>query len=213
MSLTKPEKIAAMLVGNIGRDVVLAVEESLTAAAARGCAGATELELGHRAHAMGQLRHFHMNQAFCQALTLAGADPTPIRGNSIVVGRTGIFMLSRFNLSNGVWNNGRRSITRRQLSEANSAIELAVRPDLFGTEEPVTKATAFFVASFSGSLSDRPEAPLSIDIAVPDKEMKSWLFRESVPAFLKRYDAVPAQIDMAKPRLKNGALKKKDQGK
>lgn len=190
----------------------MSIEDSLTAAAARGCSGAKDLELGHRAHAMGQLRHFHMNQAFCQALEMAGAAPTPIRGNSIVVGRAGIFMLSRFNLSNGVWNNGRRSISRRQLAEANSAIELEVRPDLFGTNEPLTKATAFFVASFSGSLSDRPETPLSIDIAVPDSDMRSWLFRESLSAFVKRYDEVPAQIDSAKPRLKKSALKLKDQG-
>ncbi len=160
---------------------------------------------GHLPHVVGQLRHFNMNETFHRALESGSANPTPIRGNGIIVGRAGVFTLSRFNTPEGVWINGRRSETRRQMSMANAAIEPLVQPGLFSAYTPPSDAVAFFVSCFSGSMQIQPEAPVSVHIAVPDRLMRGWLFRERLDKFLERYEAKPietAQHDLAMPRLK-----------
>ncbi|MEG6992879.1 hypothetical protein V1979_39035, partial [Pseudomonas aeruginosa] len=88
------------------------VEDALNTGAMRGYASAKGMNKGHVKNAVGQMRHFHMNEAFNDALVAGNANPTPIRGNGLVVGRSGVIALSRFNISAGVWNNARRSITR-----------------------------------------------------------------------------------------------------
>lgn len=203
MALIK-ESIPNLLVQNIPRDLILGVEDSLNAGAQRGHAAAKPVHRGHRAHAVGQMRHFNMNEAFHSALEFAGANPSPIRGNSVITGTSGIFTLGRFNISEGIWNSGRRSQLRRQLSEANKSIEPLVQHHLFEQYVIATQATVFFVACFAGK-REQPETPASIQIAVPDHNMKDWLFRESLHTFLQRYEQQPAdQHDRAKPRLKAG---------
>ena len=147
----------------------------------------------------------NVNEKFNDALAAGGANPTPIKGNSLVIGRSGMLTLSRFNVSARTWNNGRRSAMRRQLAQANQAIEQLVQPGLF-SPTPITEATVFFVASFSGSMAFEPETPQAIYIAVPDKDMKSWIFQESLERFCSRYFEVenPSQPDMAQPKLKPG---------
>jgi hypothetical protein len=168
---------------------------------------------GHLPHVVGQLRHFHMNESFHRALEFGSASPSAIRGNGIIIGRTGIFTLSRFNIPAGFWNNGRRSNTRKQMSAANKAIEPLVQPELFNDYQPPADAVAFFVACFSGSLKVQPEAPVSIQIAVPDRNMRGWLFREEVSAFLKRYEQqVATQDDLAVPKLKKSIGKQDKDG-
>jgi hypothetical protein len=158
---------------------------------------------GHLPHVVGQLRHFQMNESFHRALAMGDASPTPIRGNGIVSGRSGVFRLARFNIPEGLWINGRRSQTRRQMSFANKAIEPLVQPELFDLYAPPSDAVAFFVACFSGSLHIQPESPLSVQIAVPNRDMRGWLFRESVGVFLQRYEHKPmVQDDLARPKLK-----------
>jgi hypothetical protein len=67
------------------------------------------------------------------------------------------------------------------------------------------------VACFSGSLNVQPESPVSVQIAVPDREMRGWLFREPLGEFVKRYDAEhPVQDDLAKPKLKKHVGKQQD---
>jgi hypothetical protein len=45
--------------------------------------------------------------------------------------------------------------------------------------------------------------PDTIELAVPDRTMKHWIFRESLKLFLQRYDQTPAQqVDLARPVLK-----------
>lgn len=111
--------------------------------------------------------------------------------------------LARFNIQEGFWINGRRSQTRRQMSLANEAIEPLVQPSLFAPQLAPPDAVAFFVGCFSGSLSVSPHRPVSIQIAVPDRSMKGWLFKEPLHEFVQRYDApVPAQEDLARPSLK-----------
>ena len=127
------ETIHALLVKNVPREVVMGVEDALAVGAYVAARGMDE---GHLPHVVGQLRHFHMNEAFQRALAANGAEPSPIRGNGIVTGRTGVFTLARFNIPEGFWINGRRSRTRKQMSLANMAIEPLVQPELFSAGLP-----------------------------------------------------------------------------
>jgi hypothetical protein len=197
------DSIPDLLLRNIPRTLVMGIEEALSAGAQRAFGAANGMHDGHLPHVVGQLRHFHMNESFHRALSVGEASPTGIRGNSIVTGRVGVFKLARFNIPEGFWINGRRSHTRRQMSFANKAIEPLVQPELFAAYVPPTEAVAFFVSCFSGSVHIQPESPTSIQIAVPNHDMRGWLFREPLSVFVQRYDQKPAtQDDLAKPKLK-----------
>lgn len=205
--MTEPtqETIPDLLVRSVPREVVLGVEEALVVGAQRAYAASRGMDDGHLPHIVGQLRHFHMNEAFQRALAAADASPSPIRGNGIVTGRTGVFTLARFNIPEGFWINGRRSHTRRHMSMANIAIEPLIQPEFFREYQSPTEAIAFFVACFSRSLHIQPESPVSIQIAVPDRHMRGWLFREPLNTFVERYDQKPvSQHDLAVPKLKKG---------
>ena len=199
--------IADLLLQNIPRDLILGVEDALITGSKRGTNAGAGMNLGHRSHAVGQMRHFHMNETFRDALAAANTNPTQIKGNRVVIGKAGIFSLGRFNISNGMWNNGRRSRTRREMALANLSIEPLVLPDLFETYKPTSLATVFFVGVFDRSVQDTMATPMSIDIAVPDHELKGWLFRMSTTNFLALYEAQTAddiQPDLAIPSLKTG---------
>lgn len=216
MAEVREHPVAELLLNHVPRDLIMGIEDALVAGAKRGYDATKQIRDGHRATALGQMRHIHMNEAFSDALEAAGASPTPIRGNAVVVGKAGIFTLSRFNISAGIWYNGRRSRTRRAMAYANRAIEPLVQPGLFetpglfGNTSDISAGTAFFVACFSGSLKQQPDAPLSVDIAVPDPEMIGWLFREPLAVFAKRYEVVVQQLDAAVPVLKSGMLQRRE---
>ena len=209
MPVSATETVPSLLMKNISREMLMGVEEALVAGAARAYGAAKVMDHGHQPSALGQLRHFHMNESFHRSLDVGGGSPSPIHGNQIVTGRAGVFTLARFNIKEGLWRNGRRSQTRKQMSMANAAIEPLVQRELFNEYVPPSDAVVFFVACFSGSLAFRPEAPLSIQIAVPDRHMVGWLFREPLDQFLMRYDAKPtgAQEDLAMPKLKKNIRK------
>lgn len=197
------DTIPDLLQQNISKELLMSVEDALRVGAQRAYFAAEGMNRGHIASVMGQMRHFHMNESFHVALTNCDAQPSDLRGNKIVCGRSGIISLARFNSSMGTWNNGRRSLTRKQMSLVNQAIEPLVLGDLFNDYKPASDITAFFVATFSGSIHVQPELPLSIHLAVPDKTMHGWLFKETVQEFLERYKTAPEiQPDYAKPTLK-----------
>ena len=198
------ETIHALLMRNLSRELVLGLEEASLVGAQRAYAAARGMDEGHLPSVVGQLRHFHMNESFHRALAVADASPSPLRGNQIVTGRSGIFTLGRFNSKWGVWNSGRRSETRKQMSLANAAIEPLVQPELFSSYVEPSQAVVFIVACFAGSLHSQPDTPVSIEIAVPDRHMQGWLFREPIDAFIKRYDqqSTAGQDDLAVPKLK-----------
>lgn len=199
--------ISSLLVQHIPRDLIMGVEDALLTGAHRGTNAGAGMNPGHRSHAVGQMRHFHMNETFRDALEAAGTNPSQIKGNRVVTAKAGIFALGRFNISNGVWNNGRRSRTRREMAMANLSIEPLVMPDLFETYRPATKATVFFVGVFDRSVQDTAAVPMSIDVAVPDHELKGWLFRMPTTEFLSLYESqtsTDAQPDLAVPTLKSG---------
>lgn len=205
MSLPTKDSIPSLLVRDVPRELVMAVEDALRQGAFRAYNAAAGREDGHLPNVLGQLRHFDMNEGFHRALTVADAKPNAIRGNELVLGRAGVFTLGRFNIAAGYWLNGRRSQTRRHLALANQALEPLVQHVLFDQYAPPAAAVAFFVSCFSGSPRVQPEGPVSISIAVPDRDMRGWLFRESIKDFLERYEpSVGDQIDLAKPKLKKG---------
>lgn len=209
MTINSPLAIQELLVTHIPRELVLAVEEGLEMAARRAYSAAAGMKDGHLPNVIGQMRHFHMNETFYDSLEGAGASPSPLRGNSLVVGRAGIFQLGRFNVSQGPWYNARRSRMRRMMSEANRSIEPLVQPGLFEIAGPATEATVFFAAVFSGSLAESPDRPIDIQIAVPDSNMRQWLFCESLSKFVLAYNKPSTQVDEAKPVLKSNVRKKK----
>ena len=207
------ETIPDILTRNIPRELILAIEEALQIGSRRALAAASGMNEGHLPHVVGQMRHFHMNESFHRSLTVGNTSPTPIKGNGIITGRAGIVKLARFNIPEGIWVNGRRSKTRRQMSFANKAIEPLVQPELFNMYESPAEVVAFFVACFSGSLHIQPETPSSIQIAIPDRNMQGWLFKESLTEFLKRYEQVTTtQVDLAIPKLKSVISKKNKDG-
>lgn len=214
--MTNPAEktIPDLLMRNIPREIVMGIEEALAVGAQRAYVAARGMDDGHLPSVVGQLRHFHMNESFQRALAVNNASPSPIRGNAIVTGQAGAFTLARFNIKEGLWVNGRRSQTRRQMSMANKAIEPLVQPELFANYEPPSEAVAFFVACFSGSLHIQPESPVSIQIAVPDRYMQGWLFREPIDTFVMRYDQKPVsqQDDLAMPKLKKNIGKQDKDG-
>lgn len=205
--MIKPRQstIPELLIQNVPRNVVMGAEDAFEAGALRAYLATKDMDKSHRKNALGQMRAFHMNEAFEETLRAADAVHTPLKGNGVVLGQAGIFKFGRVNMSSTLWNNIRRGAIRRQLAEANLAMTQLVQPSLFAPE-PITSGTFFFVACFTGSLTNQPERPVEIHIAVPDAEMKGWLFREPLSKFLARYDEAPKQVDKAKPKLKTGVL-------
>lgn len=213
MKVPTKESVPSLLLTHVPRELVVAVEESLIVGAQRAFAAARGMDDGHLPHVVGQMRHFHMNEAFQRALATSQASPTAIRGNGIVTGRAGIVTIGRFNVRDGLWESGRRSQTRKQMSLANKAIEPLVQPGLFDEYTPPTQVVAFFVACFAGSLTREPDAPTSVQIAIPDRQMRAWLFRERLGDFLHRYDGNrESQDDLAVPKLKKHVGTNKDVG-
>jgi len=205
------DTIPDLLVKNLPRGLLIGVEEALATGAKRAFAAARGMDEGHLPHVVGQLRHFHMNEAFQRSLAVSDASPSPICGNGIVTGKVGVFRLARLNVHQGIWNNGRRSKTRRRLARVNISIEPLVQPDFFRENIPPAEAVVFFVACFSNSLQIQPDSPISIQVAVPDPQMRYWLFKESLEDFAKRYEEkVVTQDDLARPKLKKDIGKRVD---
>ncbi|QKG67043.1 hypothetical protein HP062_16465 [Pseudomonas sp. B14-6] len=205
MPPSRATSIPDLIIANVPRDLIMGIEDAFGAGATRAHTATKDLDKKHRKNALGQMRHFHMNELFSEALQVAGAEHVPLKGNGVVVGQVGMFKFSRMNMSSTAWNNPKRSVTRRQLAEANQAMTQLIQPSLFAPQE-INTGTFFFVACFSGSLHIQPEKPLEIHIAVPDAKMEGWLFREPLNQFIARYDEVQLQVDMAKPKLKIGLL-------
>lgn len=112
-----------LIVQNIPRDALMAFEDAYHGGDAKGRMQAADFARGHRPSAAGQVKHFYTNEAFHEALEVHGADPTPLRGTRLVVGRLGIFNIARLNVPGHKWVNLRRSATRKQLAEVNLSIE------------------------------------------------------------------------------------------
>lgn len=202
------QDIPSTLISNLPKDLVMGINDSLYAGAERAFLRAKHDASGHRASILGNMRHWCMNEEFHKALLASGCNPTPLKGNNLVTGKSGIFNVGRINDNNVSWNNLTRAKTRQRLAEHNRFIESLIQPSLFDNPEAITTATVFFLARFSGSFSEQPEAPISIEVVIPSHDMKSWLFRESIGLFLGRYDQGIKQADNAFTTLKANKVKK-----
>lgn len=205
--------IAELLTQHLQRDLVMGIEDALITGARRGYLAGHTMHSGHQRSAIGQNRHFHMNEAFSEALEAAGAEPTPLRGNLIVVGRSGMFSIGRFHSDVGL-KGGSKSKSRKDLADANAVLERVVNPDLFEVERPPATGSVFFVSVSNPHYNgEEDEDPLArIEIGVPATDMSRWVFRESTKIFLQRYELATPQEDNAKVFLKKGVAKPLDQG-
>jgi hypothetical protein len=196
-----PEAIAALLIANVPRDLVMGVEDAFAAGALQAFGLTKDVSKKQRKTALGYMRHIQMNERFSDLLEASNAELISSQGNRVIVGVAGMFKFARLNMSTTNWNRPTRSTIRRELAEANEAMSQLVQPSLF---EPldVNSGAFFFVAGFSGSLHHYPEKPLQVYIAVPNPKMDGWLFRETLSQFLDRYDAAPKQADNATVKLK-----------
>jgi hypothetical protein len=200
-----PDAIAALLIANVPRDLVMGVEDAFAAGALEAHSMTKGVSKKQRKIALGYMRHIQMNERFSDLLEAADAELVPLQGNRVIVGKAGMCKFSRLNMTTTNWNHASRSTIRRELSEANQAMSELVQPSLFDAQ-PVNGGTFFFIARFSGSLHHHPETPLQIYIAVPTPKMDGWIFREPLNQFLDRYDAAPQQIDNATVKLKTGLI-------
>lgn len=134
-----------------------------------------------------------------------GADPTPLRGTRLVVGRFGIFHVARLNVPGHQWANLRRSATRKTLAEVNKAIEQKyVQRDLFDEASEATAGTIFILGVMDGVDANGIAQLTQVMLALPAPDMKSWLYMKSVTEFLSLYEQTNAveQPDNAQPKLK-----------
>lgn len=204
--------IPTTLIDNLPKDLVMGINDSLYAGSERAYIRAKDDATGHRTSILGNMRHWCMNEEFHKSLLANGCSPSPLRGNNLVTGKSGIFNIGRINDNNVSWNNLTRAKTRQRLAEHNRFIESLIQPSLFGDLEAIPTATVFFLARFSGSFLDNPESPISVELVVPSHDMKSWLYREDIISFLTRYETVTLQTDKALPTLKAIKIKKDGTG-
>lgn len=204
-----PDAIAALLIAEVPRDLVMGVEDAFVAGALRAHAMTKDVRK-QRKVALGHMRHIEMNERFSDLLEAANAELVAVQGNRVVVGKAGIFKFTRLNMNTTNWNHASRSTIRRELAEANQAMSELAQLSLFGSQK-VEGGAFFFVSRFSGSLSHQPEKPLQIYIAVPTPKMDGWLFREPLAQFLERYNAAPKQVDNATVTLKTNLIERGEQ--
>lgn len=208
MSSQASNPLQELLVKNLPKDVVLAIEEAFDAGSRDAYQSASNMHPGHKAHALGTLRHYRMNEAFAQALDSTGCSPSPVRGNALVIGQAGIFRVARLNIRMGPWYHARRSRQRCMLAAINSSVDPLVQLDFFEPDHTVKEATVFFVAVFSDSMGQEARTPISTVIAVPSGDLKRWLYFKPLPDFLEAYNRPAAQQDKAIPRLKTQTSRK-----
>lgn len=202
-----------LIVTNIPKDVLMACEDAYRTADYQGRQHSAAFMAGHRASAAGQSKHFFTNETFYEALQAHGANPTPLCGTRLVVGRLGIFNIARLNVPGHKWVNLRRSTTRARLSELNSNIEKKfVQGDLFAKPKVVAEGTIFILGVMDGIDENGLRQLTQVMVALPAPDMKSWLYLNSMAEFLRLYEehTSDSQRDNAMPKLK--AQRKKQDG-
>lgn len=217
MPTTDLKDLQKLIIQNIPRDVLMACEDAYQSGDAKGRSQAATYAKGHRPSAAGQSKHFLINEAFHEALQVHGADPSPLRGTRLVVGKMGIFNIARLNVPNHKWTNISRSATRKLLAEYNLAIQRKyVQPDLFasGANPTPTMGTIFIVGVMDGMDANGVAQLTNVMIALPASDMKTWLYMSTITDFVRLYDELETkgQVDKAQPVLKAKKQTGNDQG-
>jgi len=211
------QELEQLIIKNVPRDALMACEDAYKGGDCRGRQHAASFARGHRASAAGQDKHFFINETYHEALLAHGADPTPLCGTRLVIGRLGIFNIVRLNIPGHKWVNRRRSATRNKLAQLNSAIERKyVQGDLFDRPRDVAAGTIFILGVMDGIDSNGIAQLTEVMVALPAPDMKSWLYIKSMAEFITLYDQIESgsQPDYAVPKLKKQAKKQdgNDQG-
>lgn len=211
------KSLEQLIIKNIPRDALMACEDAYKSGDQKGRLYSAEFASGHRPSAAGQSKHFFINETFHEALQVHGADPTPLRGTRLVIGRFGVFNIARLNVPGHQWVNLRRSATRKKLAELNQNIEKKyVQGDLFAEAREVAEGTIFILGVMDGIDANGIAQLTQVNIALPATNMKSWLYLNTMTEFLTIYDqpSTAVQPDNAVPKLKTQPKKQtgNDQG-
>ena len=208
-SLSKlgPIELEQLIKENIPRDALMALDDAYKAGDQKCLTLAPKLfEQGHRPSGAGHIRHLFVNESFHEAFAVHGAEPTPLSGTRLVVGKLGIFNIARLNVPGHKWVKLKNSETRKKLAQLNTSIERTyIQGDLFDAEKPVAVGTIFILGVMDGWDADAKIAALTqVMIALPAPDMNSWLYRKPLTEFLKLYDLPEKnnQQDGAVPKLK-----------
>jgi hypothetical protein len=186
------KELEKLIVQNFPRDALMACEDAYYGGDEKGRMHAAIFASGHRPSAAGQVKHFHTNEAFHEALLAHGGEPSPLRGTRLVIGQFGIFNIARLNVPGHKWVNLRRSGTRQKLAELNRKY---VQGDFFDVERDVTRGTIFILGVVDGIDSNGIAQLTQVMVALPAPDMRSWLYIRTMADVLKLYD----QIDIARP--------------
>lgn len=208
-----PKELEQLVIRNVPRDALMACEDAYYGGDEKGRMHSAVFSLGHRPSAAGQVKHFHTNEAFHEALQAHGGEPSSLRGTRLVIGRFGIFNIARLNVLGHKWVNLRRSATRKKLAELNQLIDRKyVQGDLFAGEREVTGGTIFILGVVDGIDANGIAQLTQVMVALPAPDMKSWLYLSTMTDFVKLYDQLntAGQPDNALPKLKIQPKKQTD---
>ncbi len=211
MLSTNINELEQLILQHIPRDAVMAFEDAYFDGDAKGRSRASDFEKGHRPSAAGHTKHFFINESFFDALLAHGAEPSPLRGTKLVVGRLGIFNIARLNVPGHKWVNLKRSATRKKLADLNDTINRKfIQPDLFKEVSDPVIGTIFILGVMDGTDANHISQLTEVMLALPAPNMKSWLYIRTIADFVKLYDEVDAiaQVDNAKPILRTTTKKK-----
>jgi hypothetical protein len=216
-SLSSIELLEQLIVSHVPRDVLMACEDAYYNGDEKARAQASAFAKGHLPSAAGQVKHFYINESFHEALMAHGADPTPLRGTQLVIGRLGIFNIARLNVPGHQWVDLKRSKTRANLASFNDDIKRKyVQSDLFMQAAEPCGGTIFIVGIMGGIDANKISQLTDVLITLPSPDMKSWLYKRTISEFLSAYDQQNSivQPDNALPTLKRQSKKQtgNDQG-
>ncbi|WP_295550747.1 hypothetical protein [uncultured Pseudacidovorax sp.] len=209
---SKSQKALEKLIArHVPRDAFMAFEDAYFDGDRKARLRASEFARGHKRSAIGSIKHFYNNETFHEALEAHGAKPLPLRSTGLVVGRLGIFNISRLNVPGHKWTNLRRSSTRASLAELNEQIQRKyVQADFFAEPQDIAVATLFVLGVMDGQDENGLAQLTHCMVALPSPTLDSWLYLKTMKDFLKVYDrGLPSgQADKAMPKLKTTTRKK-----
>lgn len=212
---TKGKKALEKLIAkHVPRDAFMAFEDAYFDGDKKGRIQGGAFARGHKRSAAGSIKHFHTNETFYEALLAHGANPSPLRGTSLVLGRLGIFNIVRLNVPGHKWTYLRRSSTRTTLAQLNEHIQRKyVQSDFFSESRDVAEATLFVLGVMNGEDNNGLAQLTQCMVALPAADMRSWLYLKPMAEFLKVYDdtTMGSQADNVLPKLK-GTQHKKNNG-
>ena len=164
----------------------------------------------------GQLRHAFCEKDFRIAAKEAGGKPkaphTAPRGGRFSLVRFGKFLIGRAKIS-CPGSAPHHSKFRKELAHLNAFLS-AHQLDLFKEELDLPDDTIFsLIVTVAPKPSDDQTRPLYVGVGIPDAELQSWLFTESISSMIAAYESSGDVIipDRAVPRLRRANKRKTEE--